>query len=109
MIDKKGTHVAKSMVRSISRVAEDRGHVGTTLAQKDVKSSLEQLVRPRSLAGGMKKAGVALLLAPDPITDVAGIALLASAYVAKDRDPASVKNVVHEARKLLRDMESLNL
>ncbi len=57
----------------------------------------------------MKKAGVVLMLSPDPITDIPGVALLASAYLLKKKEPSSVGTLVHEARKILREIESLGI
>ena len=57
----------------------------------------------------MKKLGVALIAAPDPITAVPGIALVASSYVLKKKQPASLGSLALETRKLLRDIESLSI
>jgi hypothetical protein len=57
----------------------------------------------------MRKAGVALILAPDPFTGVAGVALVASSFVLKSKEPASLGNLASETRRILRDLGSLTL
>ncbi len=57
----------------------------------------------------MKKAGVALILSPDPVTGVPGAALLLSAYALKKKEPSSIDTLVRQANKILRDIESLNI
>ncbi len=79
------------------------------MALRDARKGLEKVVRPKSLVGGIKKAGVILMLAPDPITGIPGAALLASSYVLKKREPSSIKTLVLEARRLLREIDSLRI
>jgi hypothetical protein len=57
----------------------------------------------------MKKAGVALILAPDPVTGVAGVALVVTSFALKGKEPASLAHLAQEAKKILRDMESFRL
>jgi hypothetical protein len=111
-VKRKEARVVAASVGSIARIADDRSHVAKTLAHPHVRRGLQDVVRPKSLASGMRNVGVALILCPDPlgpIVDIPGVALLASSYVARRKEPTNAKNVVIEARKLLRDMESLRL
>lgn len=101
--------VAKSSAKSIVRIVRTRSEVSTALAKGGVQKGLEDVVRPRSLSSGMRKAGIALMLSPDPLTDIPGIALLASAYLIKKRDPSSIKTLMKEARRVIRDVESLRI
>lgn len=57
----------------------------------------------------MKKVGVALIAAPDPITAVPGVALVASSYIMKKKQPTSLGDLAEETRKILRDIESISL
>ena len=57
----------------------------------------------------MRKAGIALIVTPDPFTGVPGVALLASSFVMKRKEPASLDNLVQETRKVMREIQSLNL
>jgi hypothetical protein len=104
---RKASQALKSSAQSLIRVAEEKVAVRRSLTGEDVRDGLEKVIRPNSIAGRMKKAGVVLMLSPDPITDIPGAALLASAYLLKKREPSSVETLVHEARKILRDIESI--
>jgi hypothetical protein len=57
----------------------------------------------------MGKAGIALILTPDPISGLPGVALLASSFVMKRREPASLASLAQETRKTLREIQSLSL
>jgi len=57
----------------------------------------------------MRKLGVALVAAPDPITGVPGVALLASSVVMKRREPAGIAELAKETRKVLREIQSLRI
>ncbi len=57
----------------------------------------------------MKKVGVALIAAPDPITAVPGVALVATSLVLKKKEPTTLGDLAQETRKILRDIESISL
>jgi hypothetical protein len=57
----------------------------------------------------MRKAGIALIVTPEPITGVPGVALLASSFVMKRKEPASLGSLAQETRKVLREIQSLSL
>ncbi len=101
--------LAKSSAKSIIRTVRTRSEVSTALTGRGVEKGLQDAVRPRSLSSGIRKAGIALMLSPDPLTDIPGIALLASAYLIKKRDPSSIKTLMNEARRVIRDVESLRI
>jgi len=94
---------------SLSRVATTRTEVASALDASPLKLSVDRMVRSNSLAGRMKVVGAALLAAPDPITDIPGAALLASSYVLRRREPASLTNLALETKKLLHDIQYLRL
>jgi hypothetical protein len=70
---------------------------------------MNHVTKPNSLSSNVKKAGVALIAAPDPLTGIPGVALLASSYVLKKKDPASLGHLAQETRKILRDIQSFSL
>jgi len=76
---------------------------------RSVERKLRDVTKPPSLSGGMRKAGVALIAAPDPFTGIPGVALLASSIAVKKREPASLGTLAQETRKILRDIQSLKL
>jgi len=98
-----------SAAESVSRLAKEKLEVATIADSTQVRWSLERVSKPVSLSSGMKKAGVALIAAPDPLTGVPGIALLASSYVLKRKEPASIVHLTQETQKVLREIRSLSL
>jgi hypothetical protein len=94
---------------SLGRVAGYRKEVAASLDSKAARGRVKDVVKPSSPASTMKKVGVALIAAPDPITAVPGVALLASAYALKKKEPASLNSLLAESRKILRDLQSLSL
>jgi len=101
-----------SKMRSLSRVVTEKRHVAKALGYPHVRSRLQDVAHPKSLAGGMRSAGIALILCPDPLgplVDIPAVALLASSYIAKRKEPSSAKSVVADARKLLRELESVRV
>lgn len=97
----------KSGASSIARVLSERREVAEALSDPVTKERLKQTVRPSSIAGTMRKAGAALLLAPDPITGIPGAALLAASLVMKRREPSNIESVFREARKLMAELGPL--
>jgi hypothetical protein len=64
----------------------------------------------------MRKTGVALALAPEPVTTVAGLGLVAASYISKGREPASATTLrdetlsqLSELAALTRELKSLTL
>ncbi len=101
--------VIASSTNSVSRLATQKAQVAKELDVAPVHDRLEQVLRPKSVAGGMKKLGIALVAAPDPISGVPGVALLASSYVLKRREPAALAQLANETRRIIREMESLRI
>lgn len=101
--------LVRATTESASRLADEKASVATALDTAAVKGQVQRAAKPNSLAGGMKKAGVALLVAPDPITDVAGVALLAGSVAMKRSEPAGLDHLAAETRKMLKDLQSLRL
>lgn len=93
---------------SASRVAQDLAEVRTVADSSRVARHVDNITRPKSPRSTIRKAAIALIAAPDPITGVAGVGLLASSYAFK-KDPASLTNLALETRKILRDLRSLSV
>lgn len=79
------------------------------LNSRHVQDRLEQVVKPKSVSGGMRKLGIALIAAPDPITGIIGVPLVASSYAMKKREPVGLTHLAKETRKILHEMESLRI
>jgi hypothetical protein len=96
-------------VKSVRRLADAHTQVAAAASTSNVTKHMKQLTKPNSPASAMKKAGVALIAAPDPFTGVAGVALVGASFAAKRKEPTSLENLAQETRKVLRDLGSLTL
>ena len=102
--------IAHSVADSLTRLQEAKGNVASSIGSKNVAHHLNRVSRPGSPSSTLKKAGVALIVAtPDPVTAVPGVALIAASYAAKRKEPAKLDDLAIEARKILRDIQSLRL
>lgn len=101
--------IVKEAEESIRRRSKASAEVAAALDAGPVVRHVENLTKPKSPGGTMKKAGIALIAAPDPVTGVAGVALVASAVALRKREPASLKNLAQETRKIMREMQSLRI
>ena len=108
-MDKRDSVLVNAAASSMSRVAGDRREVSDALDPSDVKDCIRRVVKPTSLSGSMKKVGIVLILAPEPISTVPGVALLASSYAMKRREPASLQTLNREADKQLDELRSFSL
>jgi hypothetical protein len=106
---KRTSRLFSSTVASVSGMATARKELASAIGAGAVKQSLESVTKPKSLSGGMKKAGLLLVASPDPITDIPGIALLASSFIVRKREPAGLNHLLSEARKVVREIQSLGL
>jgi hypothetical protein len=105
-----GKKVVSSAVDSITRVVAAKSAVAASLDTSELKVHFNRLSKPGSPASAMKKAGVALIVVtPDPVTAVPGVALIAASYASERNDPAKLDDLAIEARKILRDIQSLSV
>ena len=84
----------------------ERAAVARALADSETRERLKAVVKPNSISRTLRTAGVALILAPDPITAVPGAVMLGAYFVTKGRDPLSAASVFAETQKLLAEMDS---
>ncbi len=102
--------IVRSVAHSLSRRHETKSQVASGLDLSPVKHQINRLSNPKSPSSTLKKAGFALIVGtPDPITAVPGVALIATSYVMKRKDPAKLSDLAAETRKILRDIQSLSL
>jgi hypothetical protein len=80
--------------------------VAKVLADGATRDGLRQVVKPNSISKTMRKAGIGLVLAPDPITAVPGAILLGASLAMRGREPMSPVSVLNETRKLLAEIGS---
>lgn len=96
-------------VASASRRAEAKSEVARNVSSESVKRRLDNVTSPNSPSSTAKKVGIALIAAPDPLTGIPGVALLASAYALRKKDPANLGHLALETRKVLRDLQSFSV
>jgi hypothetical protein len=103
-----GKKVVAASTDSVSRVVRDRAEVAGSMDTAPVARNVTNITKPSSPRSSMRKAGIALIVAPDPVTTAAGVGLLASSYAFR-KEPASLENLAQETKKILRDLRSLSV
>ncbi len=109
MPDGPNPRLVRSLSESARRLVDERSAASQAADAAGLKKRAGDLTRPPSLSGGMRKAGIALIAAPDPFTGVPGVALLASSFVLKSKEPASLTTLAVETRRVLRDIQQLGI
>ena len=109
MVQQPARKLIRSSADSALRLAEEKAGVAAAVNASPLRRHFDNLTKPPSLSGGMRKAGIALIVTPDPISGVPGVALLASSFVLKRKEPASLESLAQETRKALREIQSLSL
>lgn len=102
--------IVRSVAESLSRLHETKREVVSSVNTKHLTRHIKDISKPGSPSSALRKAGVALIVsAPDPVSDVAGAALIATSYAVKRRDPTKLDDLAAETRKILRDIQRLSL
>ncbi len=107
-MEQKEARLAGDYSRSLARQANDMRDVALALESSKVAQSLRVLTKPPSMKHTMRKAGVALILTPDPVTTVAGVALVGASLGMRGGDPASIGTLAREVSLLRSDLEDLS-
>jgi hypothetical protein len=94
---------------SIARLARDFSIAGRALDSKATSRSLRNLTAPQSRKGAVRKLGVALAVAPEPVTTVAGIALIAVSFTIGGKEPASTRTLHTHAENQFSELDSFGL
>jgi hypothetical protein len=81
--------------------------VAACIANHDTRQSLRQVVKPNSISKTLRRAGIGLILAPEPISAVPGAIMLGASFATRRREPLTPASVFNETRKLLAEMSSL--
>jgi hypothetical protein len=102
--------IVRSVADSLTRLSEAKSNVASSVDTKGVSRHLARLAKPSTPSSALKKAGVALIVVtPDPITAVPGVALIAASYATRRNEPAKLEDLAAETKKVLRDIQSLSL
>ena len=80
----------RSTASSVTRVMKEKLAIATSMGDPQAKSSLKQVVRPNSFSKTMRSTGVALILAPEPITAVPGAVMLGVSLWSRRRETRQV-------------------
>jgi len=104
---KQGARLAKAAAVSIARTSQDRLRTAGGISDHSTKEKLRSVVSPPDVSRSLKKAGAALMMSPDPFTDVPAAALIGIGLAMSSRRPLSLESLVLETRRLSRDMQSL--
>ncbi|HUI01294.1 MAG TPA: hypothetical protein VLX56_06665 [Nitrososphaerales archaeon] len=99
--------VLHSSAGSAENVMRDRAAVAKGLADGATRRRLKDVAKPNSMTKTMRRAGVGLVLAPDPLTSVAGAVVIGASLAAKKRDPLSSSSVSEELARLAKELGSL--
>jgi hypothetical protein len=99
--------LAKARVSAYARTSHDRLGTAASVSDSATSEKLRNVVRPPDVSKSLRAAGAALLIPPDPFTDIAGVALLGAAYAMRARKPMSIESMLAETRKTMRDLQAL--
>ncbi len=102
----KQARLLKSSASSVTRVLNDRMEVAACLGDRETKSRMRQLVKPNSISKTLRSAGIAMILVPDPFTDIPGLIMVGASFAMRRNEPASLSSVFDEASKLLDEINS---
>ena len=102
--------IVRSVAESLSRLNDSKTQVVDSTRTSHLVRHVNNVSKPNSPSSTMKKAGIALIVAtPDPFTAVPGVALIATSYALKRKEPTKLEDLAAETRKILRDIQSLSL
>jgi len=101
--------LARDYARSLARSASDRKCVSDSLDAKQVSDRLHDLTRPSSLKHTMRKVGIALALAPEPVTTMVGIGLVGTSFAMMGGEPASLATLANEATEQFSSLAQFSL
>jgi hypothetical protein len=99
--------LAKAMVGAYVRASRDKLEAARAISDKTAAESIRAAVKPPRVASSLTKTGVALILAPDPFTGAAGVALLGASLAMKRREAAGLKELAKETADTMRALQSL--
>ncbi len=100
--------LAKSQCESLRRISKSWVDVASSLETEDAARSVRDLTHPPSIKKTMRTAGVALAVAPEPFTTVAGVALVAGSFAIKS-EPMTLKSMAEELDNLASGISNLDL
>lgn len=96
-------------LRSANSLLAMRKEITSALGRNELKKSLKNLVQPSDPSKGMRRIGMALLLSPDPLTDIPAAILIITSLLIRSRGPAALSSIVSESRRILSNLSLISL
>ena len=87
------TRLPGDVAASVKRTASDLKQAAVALDTSESSARLRDVTEPPSLTGTLRKTGIALALAPEPITTVAGVGLVVASFAVGRREPAGLTDL----------------
>jgi hypothetical protein len=106
-LQRKQVELIKRRCDSIVRLANDHSIVGQALDSKATTRSVRDLTDPPSPKGAVRKLGIALAVAPEPLTTGAGVVMVAASFTMKEKKPANLRTLQAETENQFSDLDSL--
>ncbi len=100
--------LARSQCDSLRRISKDWVDVASSLEADELTRSIRDLSHPPSMKKTMRTAGIALAVAPEPFTTVAGVALVAGSFAMRD-EPATLKSIADELSRQMSEISDFDL
>jgi hypothetical protein len=94
------------MVGAYARASKDKIDAARVISDRTASKSIRLAIKPPRIASSLRKAGAALILAPDPFTGVAGVFMVGASFVAKKREAAGLEELVRETANTMRALQS---
>ena len=104
---KEKAKLARAVVSSYARTSGDRLGAAESPSTSATNKRLRGVMKPPDISSSLKKTGTALpLVIPDPIPDVAGLALIGAGFAMRSRKPMSLESMLMETRKTVSELQS---
>ncbi len=100
--------LARSQCESLRRISNDWVGIASSLEGADAARSVRDLTHPPSVKKTMRTVGVALAVAPEPFTTVAGVALFAGSFAMRD-EPATLGSIPEELGSQVSELADFDL
>ena len=99
--------LVESRLASLKRTSKDWVDAASSIESQEGAKRLKDLNHPPHIKKTMRNTGLALAAAPEPVTTVAGLALLAGSLVKK-REPDTLKTIGKELKAQLSELSVLS-
>jgi len=95
------------MVGAYVRASQDKVDAARVISDRTASRAISLAVKPPRVASSLRKAGVLLILTPDPLTAVPGVAMIGASLAMRRREAAGLAELVNETAKTMRDLQSM--